>query len=279
MISDSPVDISVPINTEAVFTCIVLVRNISEMLQISWSGPVTNLPAPELEVHPPLSQSYMSILTVNLTDSSLEGEYNCTASYLNCSTSVTSTSANLTILLPPAINQGPADVDVVSVGDSVSFNCSSTSHGNVSIMWTGPQTSLPSVTMISDIGVTSVLNLNITDTSFGGTYTCIAMNEAGNAVSNATILFITPEVTSNTSLADAGATILLTCNRQSQPQHDLQWEKLNNNAYEVILGESSENLIIPVNFSSGGNYRCVVNFTDFEAISSLPILITGKILL
>jgi len=268
-------DTSVPINTEAIFTCMVSVSNITESLEVSWNGPATNLSTSVLQVDTLMNQAYISILRVNLTDGGLEGEYNCTASYSQCSSSTTSTSANLTILLPPSIIQNPVDVGVVNVGDSVSFNCSTTSHGNVSISWTGPpQLNLLPITTTSDSSLTSVLHLEIADVSFGGPYTCIASNEAGSVMANTTILFVRPVATSNNSLAAVGTTTLLTCNRQSQ-HHSIQWEKLNNDTYEIIMGESSENLLIAVIFSSEGNYRCVVNFTEFDVIQSTSVLITG----
>ena len=280
LITTSPMDMSVPINTEAVFTCYVSVRNITEVLNVSWNGPVGDLPMPTMQPDPTTDTLYISILTVNITDSSLEGSYNCTAGYSTCSSSLTSNSATLSILPPPTILQAPMDVGVVIVGDTVSFNCSSTSEGNVSISWTGPRPNLLSISESSNMGMTSTLTFAIHDVSNGGEYACIASNEAGSDMETI-VLYIRPELSTIPTdlLTSVGAVFTLMCLMQNQPPSTIQWEKINDNGmFDILVNETRVNLTInPVMFGDEGTYRCVVNFPQLGKLMSPSDMISGML--
>ena len=258
-------------------TCNVTIRN-TEEVDIFWTGPVGILPPLQTSQSNPETNLVMSTLTVNLTNSSLEGSYNCTATYSNCSGSVTSNSSVLTILLPPSITSGPMEVGVVNISTNISLSCTATNFGTV-ISWTGPHPNLQSVTIDSGTeNVISTLDLSIEDVSYGGEYTCIASNAAGSD-SASVVIFVIPEVVSVPPdlLISIGENVTLVCMVQDEPRGVITWEKLNESGvFEVVENEAVANLTFsPVMFGNEGTYRCVSNTSQFGELPSLPSLLTG----
>ena len=275
LVQNSPMNISVPINTEATFTCVVN-AGAGSTVDITWMGPVMSLPSP---INTPDDNFVTSNLTVNITSfTTFVGEYSCTASYSNCNGNITSSAAYFTVLLPPSVTQGPLD-QVVDENDTIILNCTATNLGTVSISWIGPTPNLQGEVTMEDEMITSSLTLSEVNYLDGGVYTCTATNEAG---SNDTIstLYVRPIVTPPLVLtSNVSSEVTLTCRVQDNPPATFMWGKMNSGGgYETVLDESERNLTFsPVVFGNEGSYRCVVNTAQFgEQISTSIALITGK---
>ncbi len=267
---------SVPLNTEATFTCVVSAGEESTV-DITWMGPVMITPSSIFNT-PDESGLVTSNLTINITSDMFEGEYSCNASYSDCIGNIVSSTAFFTILLPPDITEGPLE-QVVNENDTVTLNCSATNLGTVSITWIGPTPNLQGVETMVDGMIMSSLTLSDVSYLDGGVYTCRATNEAGSSDDTSSILYVRPVVTPPVVRTSAGSEVTLTCRVQDTPPATFQWEKNSTlGEYETVMGESGRNLtFMPIEFGNEGSYRCVVNTSQFgEQISTSIAQITGK---
>ncbi len=278
IISASPVNASILLNTEAVFTCSVTMRDTTENISIEWNGPVNNLPAQMMVADSSTNTTINSVLRVNVTDDSYEGSYNCTASYTMCQGSVTSRSAELSIVPRPTILQVSIQVGVVNVGDAIVLNCSAAIDGNLSITWTGPRP-VESISEYFSTTLTSTANITINSLEYGGIYTCVATNEAGKTTENATII-VNPEIAFMPSDASvsSGDKVNISCLVQTLPASTVHWEKLDNfGIFNALNDETNFTLTINrVFFGSKGSYRCVVSFPFVGDFVSRTGILTGK---
>ena len=82
---------------------------------------------------------------------------------------------------PPSILQHPTDVILASAGLTATFTCSASGEPTPTFTWTHNGTQLPSP---QGLGGTSILNVTNVQIEDAGTYTCMAINSQGTAISD-----------------------------------------------------------------------------------------------
>ena len=262
-----PMNLSVPVNTYATLSCQVRTEAGESLRNITWQGPQSPLPVTTMTEQDGIITSN---LTVNLT-ADYEGEYNCTAQYTDCTETVTSLSATLTVLPPPVILMTSEQAVLRMPGDSVTFSCVSTNIGTISIEWRDPEGSpLSGAQLVVEGNVTSSLTLTAVEARFGGLYQCTAINEAGRN-SAYILLYITPVVTPDRTLVSVNDLVELTCAVQEPPLGDFQWQ-LNTQSLQAA---NNRTLTFMATYSSGGTYRCTVDTNSFGVLTSTTSLVVG----
>ena len=273
-IHDSPANISVPRNAEATFSCVVAAE-VSSQVAISWSGPGSSLPQPVNSVE---NGIVTSNLTINVTDGSHEGQlYNCSAYYINCSGIAFSDSATFSIIPPPTITQAPVGGDY-NINDTLALTCSAMDIGALEIIWTGPISDVQGNNLLVGDGVISnSYNTTLSNYSLGGTYTCIATNEAGSDMASV-VVFIRPVVVPEVVFASNGDDITLMCRTQMSPNSSISWEKQNTLGMFEALSQAGQTLVFrSITFGDEGIYRCVASVDmQSDKISTTVSYIASK---
>ena len=131
------------------------------------------------------------------------------------------------------------------------------------------------------VGNEQTLVLTNINASFGGSYDCLVINDAGYGI-DSSILFVVPEFVTHPQNVELEQmqTLTLTCEAEAFPSPSIKWEKMNrtNGIYEAIFGENITVFTISsVAFNDFGMYRCVasntINGVEYDA-TSLPALVT-----
>ena len=128
------------------------------------------------------------------------------------------------------------------------------------------------------VGMGETLTLNSVIGSSGGTYTCVAFNDAGFDTASV-VLYVSPEILEDPldTFAENDDTVTLTCVADSFPAPQYQWQLMNDTDFLNILEETNCTLIInPVEYSDFGAYRCIVTAQYHEEILSEVAYITGN---
>ena len=242
---------------------------------ITWNGPDLPLPSP---VNYEENGMIISNLTINVTDGRHQFElYSCSVSYVNCLMVVTSDPATFSILPPPMITEPPMRGDFV-INSSLSLMCTATNYGSVTFTWTGPELDLQGTdALVNGTVISSKYSTLLSNHSLGGTYTCIATNEAGSDNASA-IVFIRPVVVPEVVVATNGDEVVLTCQVQTYPTSVIRWEKENlMRLFEVVNISERALTFMPPSVRDEGVYRCVASVEgQSDKISTTVSRITGN---
>ena len=126
-IQSDPFNITVPLNTEVTFSCVVIpAENRNVELIILWVLPDTTTVSSTSEFSD-VNNAVFANLTITVTDSSLEGNYICTAQYIDSAPTATSSAGNVEIQRcpdPPEIENGSFIPNGDGFeGDTVTYSC------------------------------------------------------------------------------------------------------------------------------------------------------------
>lgn len=128
------------------------------------------------------------------------------------------------------------------------------------------------------VGNDSILNLENIDASYGGTYTCIISNAAGNDSVSAT-LYVAPYIDNpiaEQTLAVNGSSVNIICSAAGFPIPNVKWEDL----FGFVVSNTSQLNLNPVMFGDEGAYRCVATFEIGEAFTTTTeTTLIGKVLI
>ena len=256
--------------TEVSFSCEVSAEE-NGPLSIAWSGPTADLSPPNTTFQASTSR-FLSVLTFNATDSTFEGNYNCTVRYDNCDASVTSAQASFSLIVPPTVTSGPPNV-VVGANENVTLSCTSTITGNTSIAWEGPTPNLVGEESVGEEGVTSSLVLSDVNSTNGGVYNCTASNQAGGD-SAAGVVFVQPVVDPVRVLGNFFDLTTITCVVQEFPPVNIRWEMkpAGSSVFQPLADETNPGYSFAIR-DAGDIYRCVVNTTLFGEINSTTTVV------
>ncbi len=165
----------------------------------------------------------------------------------------------------------------------MTFECSADGGPNNMFYWvlddtqSVDTTDLPaSLNNVVEMGET--LTLNSVNGSSGGTYTCVAFNDAGFDTASV-VLYVSPEILEDPmdSFAENNDTVTLTCVADSFPAPQYQWQLMNGTNFEDIYSKTNSTLVFSlVDFSNFGTYRCVVTVPVIdETIISQEAVLTS----
>ena len=129
-----------------------------------------------------------------------------------------------------------------------------------------------------------MLTLSNVNSSVGGTYYCVVVNEAGFGTDTVN-LYITPKIITHpmsSNYASAGMpSSALVCQADSFPGPQYRWEKLHSNGnYHVQPGKSyTLDFESVISYDDIGYYRCIA-YTNVSSIinetASDPAIVSGK---
>ena len=168
------------------------------------------------------------------------------------------------------------------------FDCTSEGGPYNQHRWIEGELNLPSPVTVASVDAlstvvsnTTILSLDEVIGSSGGVYTCIAINDAGSDNASVT-LYVSPEILQDpmNEYVQDGDTVTLTCEADSFPSPDYQWEIMNMllGEFEPIDRETNTTLVFDyIDYEDYGTYRCEVTTpTINEVITSEEAVITGK---
>ena len=211
--------------------------------------------------------------------------------YLCVTLNVTTITIHFLVYKPVNIFATP-QIQTASIGGLASFNCSSSNtdliiwiKGENTLISSSPPLNVTHVlnSLMNVVSSNSSLNLmNITSSSTGGNYTCIAINEAG--FDNITVnLYISPIVVQQPidHIVDLGQDVILTCLGDSFPPPFYTWERFNTdtNQFQTLDNETSNQLtFMSVDYDDFGTYRCIIETPVInESVSAVSVVIIGEL--
>ena len=135
------------------------------------------------------------------------------------------------------------------------------------------------------VGTGPVLTLSNIDSSAGGTYHCVVINEAGFDIETAS-LYITPTIVTHPMSVNASgdvSSIIFSCMADSFPDPEYRWERSSTNEgpyTEIANSEGSTYDLGFIFYSTNGFYRCIA-YTNVSGVinetASNPAIVSGKI--
>ncbi|WAR30600.1 HMCN1-like protein [Mya arenaria] len=231
---------------------------------VSWLKDGYNFPSTGLRHRMRISGT-IEFTSVRLEDA---GTYKCLATN---EAGTASSEMKLDVQVPPRVlGRQPLYIDAVK-GEGVVLPCDVTGTPKPAIIWqkgtTGDEVFYILLTSGSDDGKEIIengsLHIQRTQESDGGTYVCIAQNNAGTAFGQIRLnIFIAPEipVRETSFIINNGQNIVLPCRATGRPRPKLTWEKdgvtiSRSNSFLRILRNG---LAIPFARSEDdGTYTCV----------------------
>eukprot|EP00731_Ephydatia_muelleri_P017655 Em0010g753a len=176
-----PTALSVPYGANAVFSCSVCY--IRENISVTWLPPKGTLRATQN------GSTFVSSLQLSAVDTSYRGNYSCIAKYAN--TSVSSTHATLTVVVPPLIIQTMSNQTALEKSDA-RLVCNASGAGVLAYSWRRLDTTLGTSAAVGTNS--SVMTIHGVQLSDAGTYQCTVMDAAGQtAISNRATLQVSSE--------------------------------------------------------------------------------------
>ena len=172
----------------------------------------------------------------------------------------------------------------VSRNRNTTFTCTAEGGPNTTYRWVindSINTSNLPYSLENVVSTESILTINMINGSDGGSYTCVAFNDAGFDSASVT-LYVSPEILQDpeNEYVQNGDIVTLTCFADSFPAPEYQWEMMNRTSgeFEPIDGETNTTLVFdPIDYDDYGTYRCEVTTpTINENITSEEAVITGK---
>uniref|UniRef100_A0A1X7TSP2 Ig-like domain-containing protein n=1 Tax=Amphimedon queenslandica TaxID=400682 RepID=A0A1X7TSP2_AMPQE len=219
----------------------------------------------------------------------LYGMYRCVATADGIEENGTSTPALVTVSPLDSVVVDPMN-RTVSIGDTANFTCRAQGGPGNMFRWIKGNFNGPTLT--APLNVTQFLNsLSIFRSGYelsftvgggaadGGYYTCIVVNEAGYDTDNVSLL-VRPQILTNPmpQYAEVGNNVTLTCEADSFPAPNYQWEMMNRTSgyFEHLNGQTSYVLILEsISYEKYGMYRCVATTDSIEEkATSTPALVT-----
>lgn len=208
-------------------------------LHYQWRLNSTNLP-----------NAGLTNLTLTNVTAQQAGEYTLVVS--NGVETVTSMPANLTVIMPPEITQGPEAQTAVS-GAAVTFRVNANSMGPLTYRWLFNGTNLPAA-LSANLLVPAALD------SSAGDYSVVVANAAGSitsAVARLTVV-LPPQITAQPEprVGGVGGNISFSVTATSSVPVTYQWRFNGKN----LAGATATNLTINnIQPENGGNYSVLVS--------------------
>ncbi len=180
------------------------------------------------------------------------------------------------------------DNQTVAYNGTATFNCTAEGGPNNTFRWIRDtpyfQSNIIDLSDFDNLEVFSTvpeLTLPLSTGTTGGYYSCVVFNDTGYDYDTVT-LYVSPIILTQPTdqFVQNGDGVTLTCEGDSFPLPEYQWEKLiiTLAMFESVLDKINNTLVFDtIEHSDFGSYRCVV--TAPEEVTSDSVYITGISLL
>ncbi len=191
------------------------------------------------------------------------GSYDCVVT--NVAGTTTSTTAILTVNVPPSVTNNPVNQSV-TVSSNVTFTCQAIGTAPLSYQWRFAGGTLGGAT-------NTAYTISNVQTNNAGSYDCVVTNVAGSATSSvaALIVNVPPNITTNPAdvLGLAGIDCTFNCVATGTAPLSYQWRF----GGVAISGATTTTLTVSnPQSTNAGNYDCVVTNIAGMATSSVAVL-------
>ena len=163
-------------------------------------------------------------------------------------------------------------MDITSIRGNLTFSCFVQGGPNNEYQWQHDGVDLINKTV-------NTLNMDDIGAVNGGNYTCAVSNAAGNDSATA-ILYVTPTIVTQPAdiLTRNGTVVNFTCEAESFPAPEYQWEKYNETMGTFIRVVSDPVLeFSPAVFGDEGEYRCVASLPGTNRNdTSILVVLSGR---
>ncbi|XP_019862900.1 PREDICTED: peroxidasin-like, partial [Amphimedon queenslandica] len=200
------------------------------------------------------------------------GSYQCIVTANGTDNTITSSPALITVSPQGSVSANPS-TQAVSRNENASFNCNAQGGPNNTIVWIRGNFNSSSFSLDAPLNVSYIINslpvldydsslsLTFVNGSDGGTYTCLALNEAGVG-SFSVILQVMLEIITDpvSTFTENGQSVTFQCLADSFPSPQYYWERFNisSNEFYMIPNENKSYLMIDsVVYEDNGRYRCI----------------------
>ena len=180
---------------------------------------------------------------------------------------------------------------VFNGGDNVTLNCSAQGGPDNTYQWQQRRSNLDDESFPNPMyqwqhdGVdlmnetSNILTIDNIDAVNGGNYTCVVSNAAGNDSATST-LYVAPTIVTQPAdiLTRNGTVVNFTCEAESFPAPEYQWEKYNETMGTFIRVSRDPVLeFSPAVFGDEGRYQCVASQPRTNRIdTSRQVVLTGR---
>ena len=162
-------------------------------------------------------------------------------------------------------------IEISSIRGNVTFSCSAQGGPDNGYQW-----QYDGVVLMDETDTT--LTIDDIRAVNGGNYTCVVNNAAGNDSATATLYVAPSIVTQPTDILTRNGTVVnFTCEAESFPTPEYQWERYNETmATFMIVGSDPVLEFSPAVFGDEGRYRCVASLPGTNRIdTSTQVVLAG----
>ncbi|XP_065845343.1 contactin-5-like isoform X2 [Oscarella lobularis] len=218
-----------------------------------------------------------SDLVIRTIQKSDEGDYLCSAENMLLQRSALSSSARLTVLVPPEIVSFSNAVHSIVVGESIKLECNVARGDPAPVLnW---QRNGQNVTSNSSLEIKNA------DTGKEGNYTCLAVNKAGKDIASVYIEILVPPtftfLSSNLTVVE-GSRVNLTCQAAGKPEPTITWINSLGNVFirahfildTVLRNESGDYTCVAANAAQRIETKIQMTVLYPSKITSFPMNVT-----
>ncbi|XP_019861680.1 PREDICTED: hemicentin-1-like, partial [Amphimedon queenslandica] len=228
----------------------------------------------------------LEIISVKFEDA---GEYRCVVTANGTLNSIASDVSTVYVSPDGSVIIEPSFL-IAEYGSSPSFTCTTMAGPNNAFYWyynisgavcnedcTGTDESfndflsnINSSINLTLVGTDPVLTLSNIDSSVGGTYHCVVVNEAGFDIETAT-LYITPTIVTHpmsVNTSTGSSVNMLSCVADSFPDPEYRWERSSTNEgpyTEIANSKGSTYDLGTIVYTTNGFFRCIA-YTNISNI-------------
>ncbi|XP_033105622.1 leucine-rich repeats and immunoglobulin-like domains protein 2 [Anneissia japonica] len=254
-------------------------------IEVTWKKDNKELPKNLMEVTQEMQggvTEVTSILKLDDLHDEDEGRYQCIMS--NHFGPSYSNKAKLTVNVFPSFTRRPDD-KTVRVGEVIPLECAATGHPTPDIAWQKdggidfPAARDRRMHVYPQDEVFFIANSKTEDM---GVYSCIATNDAGTIITNATIRVLqlpSFEEAPKDVTAREGDTAVLQCKPAGSPTPDIEWEKdgkevVTSDRFHLVSGNQLL-LVTDVKPEDAGDYYCLLSNMLGEVTGSVTLTVTA----
>jgi len=162
-------------------------------------------------------------------------------------------------------------VEIITIRENVTFSCLAQGGPDNEYQWQHDGVDLMNKTI-------NTLNIDNIGAVNGGSYTCVVSNAAGSDSATST-LYVAPTIVTQPAdiLIRNGTVVNFTCEAESFPAPEYQWEKYDETMGTFVrVGSDPVLEFSPAVFGDEGRYRCVASLPGTNRTdTSIEVILAG----